>query len=300
MLIQDGKRIDPPKAFLNAFKKPVTFELHVSQTPTSHITGKRSFPRSRGIEPFYQMAVEDKEFGQKLVIFRYAETQRVSNRGGLQEFIHTPTEIEFLSKGNIVCDPTVLSHIELYYWMSLHPQNASSPNFDPKKGAIFYQINPEKDAKERLDAEGKELESRELILKTWKLSDLREVALELGDINAMDKEEFMLRDYLMQVMKRNPVIFYARATGEKMKQRAEITEAVGYGIIQFDPKDRVWSWGKDEPQQVSQICVCMNNEDEKDRLIRYFSTATREDNIDWFNERLAEERKNKVKKLETA
>lgn len=296
MLLKDTKRVDPPKEFLAQFKKPVMFELHVSQTPTSHITKKRSFPRSRGIEPFYLLIENKGKEDEKIVVFRYAETSRPKSRGGITEYEYTPNEIEFLSKGNIICDPTVLTHRELCYWMSQHPQNFSSPNFDEKKGAIFYEVNPEKEAQARIDIETKSHEAKELILKKWNTDQLREVALEFGDTAAMEKEPVMLKDFLMRIMTMNPVEFYDRVNSDRMKRRAEITEAIFYGIIAFDDKNKIWNWGAKEVQEGGPICKCMNNEDEKDRLLRHFDTSERGDNIDYYNDRMKEERVKKTEK----
>ena len=291
MLIKDGKKVDVPTNFSAAFKKPVMFELHSSQTPV--YDGKKHFPKSRGIESYYQMLEKE-----QLVIFRYADTQRSKTIGGIAEIQYSPGEIEFLSKGNIVCDPSVLAHRELYYWMHNHPQNASGPNFDAKKGPIFYQVNPEKEAKDRVEAAKKKHDAEELILNTWKLTQLREIALGFGDIQAMEKNEDQLQDYLLSVMAKDPVLFYNKATSDRMKRRAEITEAQSYGIISFNEKDRVWSWGKEEVQNGAQICTCMPSEEEKERILRYFDNAIKEDNSDYLNERLSEERKEKPKLIE--
>lgn len=293
MLLKNDVRMDVPKTFVENFTKPVTFELCESQTPINPATKKRQFPRSRGLEPFYSYFEK-----QQMVTLRYADQKQPGKIPG--QFDYSPTEIEFLSKGNIVLDPTVARHIELYFWLFNHPQNQSSPNRDDKKMHIFYQVNEEKKAEEKIGKRKARHDAEEKILNEWSETQLKEIALGFGDTLALEKTVPMLQDFLLTVMEKDPVGFFKKATAEDMAMRANIVEGLALKVIVFNDPERTFYWGADPEKNGAEICKVPTEQDEKSRLIKFFNTALKSENEEYFMERLTEARKVEAKRKEAS
>lgn len=299
MILKDGKKTPLPKNFSDGITKPIVFELHSSQGGYNAATHKTQFPGSRGILPFYtirEKVDQSKGAATIMVEYRYATSQTPDpNMKG--EYLYNPPEIAFI-KGQLICDPAKKEHLDLIYILRNHPKNANNSDGTP----IFYEVDPEKNANERINKTMARHESEEKILKEWNEDQLREVAFSFGDILAGEKSKKLLQDYLLTKMESDPVGFFKKATAEDLILRANISEALALKVLVFNEAEKIWFWGVDkdrEDKSGNEICRLRADEDPKTRLMIFFNHSVKSENLDYFLDKLKDAREAKSgKKVE--
>lgn len=284
MIFKDDQKFSVPKNFAKTFDKTVVYELHPERTAYNHNTNRKEFPRSVSFEPFY--TVLD---GTQTVTIRYAKTAVPSNIGGMTRMKYDPPSLVFNSRGQIICDPKIPTSLELHYWLSLHPQNADSANFDASKQPLFYRVDHAKTASKEMALNKARHQAEGYIYTEWDENKLREIArsFDVFGVDDLSLEEVQLR--LITAMKPDPEAFIDRCLSQDMILRSQISEGVGYGILTYDD-DRngqgKWAWGEKTAKAGMHIVSVRPGEDAKDRLIRFFRQSIREDNVEYFLERL--------------
>lgn len=282
MLIKDGEPVAVPADFLKKFTKPLVFRLTKEQTPIDHTTGKRKIPRSFSPPTEYSYFDNSK---RKVVIFKFAENASRHNVHGIPTEIYTPNRIAFRN-GQIVCDPTKDSHIELAYWLYTHPRNASSEYYDNTKLAWFEVEDRVAEARERNSKRSARAKAEHLIFEVWSKNELTEIchAFDVPGVEEMSTDE--MQDTLSGLMDRNPILFMERAEDEQMVLRAKIAQGKELGVIIYESKNNRWVWGIPTDKDQQEIVKVRPGEDEKTRLIQHWNRVAKEENLEYFYDQL--------------
>lgn len=277
MIFEDGSKITIQKEFVTSFTKPVTFQLCDNQGGINAASGKLEFPKGRGILPFFTKRKTITGGGSKIVEMRYAINQR---KNAQDEYEYSPQTIFFV-KGQLTLDPNKKDHVDLYYILKNHTRNKDSKELE---GApIFFEINPEKISDDKVSKRMARHDAEELILKGWDVNQLREIAFAFGDINAENRTKTQLQDYLSELMDKDPVGFYQKATSEDLVLRANISKGLALKVIA--ERGGIWYWGNDaerEDKNEAEICRVRSGEDAVTRLLVFFNRATKAENLDYF------------------
>lgn len=282
MLLKDGEPTTVPAEFLKKFVKPITYRLTKEQTPIDHRTGKRKVPRSFMPPTEYSYFDTGK---RKVVTFRFAENVTRHMSGGMQNEIFTPTRIPFRN-GQVVCDPTKDSHIELAYWLSTHPRNVSSEFYDSSKPAWFEVEDKAAEAKERNNKRSARAKAENLIFEQWGADEIREICRAF-DISKVDEKTIdELQDVLSNMMDKDPISFMKRSEDEQMVLRAKIAQGKELGILAYDNKNNRWMWGPMSDREQVEIVKVRSGEDVKTRLIQHWNRVAKEENLEYFYDQL--------------
>lgn len=282
MLLKDGEPTAVPAEFLKKFVKPIVYRLTKEQTPIDHATGKRKVPRSFMPPTEYSYFDTGK---RKVVTFRFAENVTRHMSGGVPTESFTPTRIPFRN-GQVVCDPTKDSHIELAYWLSTHPRNMSSDFYDSSKPAWFEVEDRAAEAKERNTKRSARAKAEHLIFEEWTKNELVEICRSFDIYNVDDMSMDELQDTLSNVMDKDPVNFIERSEDEQMLLRAKIAQGKELGVIVFEAKNNRWIWGIPTDKDQQEIVKVRPGEDEKTRLIQHWNRVAKEENLEYFYDQL--------------
>ncbi len=269
------------KDFIKAFTKVVKYELHPAQTQWDHNKKRVGYPRSFAIENYY--TIMDQGMTIKM---RYATNAFPKTQGGMSVMQYSPEFLKFGSSGQIICNPEIENDVDLHYWMSLHPRNEDSPNFDSKKTPIFRRLDDAKSAIKEAKIATARHDAESYILKEWDEIKLREVAraFDVFGVDDMVFEELQMK--LLAVMKNNPVAFIEQCMSEEMILRSQISEGVAMKVISHDKERNTWMWGDKTSKVGIDICKVRPGEDPKDRLIKFWRQSVKDENIEYFQERL--------------
>jgi len=283
MIFQDDKKVSVPSAFVKNFTKPVVYELHPGILVQDHNTGKTAYPVSYAIETRYN--IMDKG---TTIEYRYAEHATPRIQGGMSVMHYSPDLITFNSRGQIILDPANSNHVDLHYWLSNHPSNASSFNFDKTKKAKFILIDNQKEAAAKVKVLRDKHESERYILGEWDEPKLREIArgFDVPRVDDLSVEE--IQETLIGVMATDPSKFLDRCMSHEMVLRAQIGQAVELGVLAYNDKTSTWSWGEKTSKHEAEICKVRHGEDAKDRLIKYMRQAVKDENIEYLLDRLSD------------
>jgi len=284
MIFVDDIKKGVSKSFVGTFTKPVVYELHESQigsTPVEIGVNKKSYPRSRGIMAFF--TTMDKGV---TVIWRYAEQHVPKKHAGVQYTQYSPEIINFGPRGQIILDPSVPNHVDLHYFLSLYPRNASSQNFDDSKTPVFYLVDNAATATKQAKIERDKHDAEGFIFNDWDENKLREIAkaFDVFSVDDLSFDEVQIK--VLAVMRNNPTHFLERAMSEEMVLRAQITEGSELKLISYDKVKETWYWGENTSKPGEKICTVRQSEDPKDRLIKHWRASIKDDNIEYFVERL--------------
>lgn len=282
MLLKDGEPTTIPAEFLKKFVKPIVYRLTKDQTPIDHRTGKRKTPRSFMPPTEYSYFDNTK---RKVVSFRFAENVSRHMHGAIVNEIFTPSRIPFRN-GQVVCDPTKDSHIELAYWLSTHPRNMSSDFYDSSKPAWFEVENKEAEAKERNSKRSARAKAEHLIYEQWGANEIREICRAFDITKVDDKSIDELQDALSNMMDKDPISFMKRSEDEQMVLRAKISQGRELNVLTFDNKNSRWMWGPMSDREEVEIVKVRNGEDAKTRLIQHWNRVAKEENLEYFYDQL--------------
>lgn len=285
MLLANDERIAVPDKFRKSFVKPAVYELHSSQIVES--TDKwgnkiKKYPRSVGLDTFFSFYDNGKN---QMVVLRFAETQQAKKIGGMTQLDYSPTILEFRGM-SIICDPAVDKDIELHYFLSNHPRREGSPNFDNKKGALFILQDLAANATKEMSKRKLRHEAEGKIMDVWSDIELEQIALSFGDIAAIGKTADQHREYLSKIADKNPGEFLKQALSEEMSLRGKIVDGITRKILTYNEQEKTWFWGSGTERDAAEICVVRSGEDPKTRLIQYWNKAIKEENLDYFEEKL--------------
>lgn len=283
MLLKDGKKFSLDKKFVGEFTKAITFQLCNNQGGINPETKKLQFSSQRGILPFYTMREKlpkEQGGGLMLVEVRYATSQRKDGKDG--DYIYTPESIYFV-KGRLVLDPNNKEDIDKLWFLRNHPKN-QDPSVNQGE-PVFFEVDPEKNANERVSTRTSRHQSEHKILEVWDKDQLIEIASGFDDTQADKKSKAQLQDFLLELVDRDPIDFHNKVTSSNFVLRANITKGLTLGLLKEE--NGVWYWGEDkdrEDKSGNEICRARAGEDPKTRLIIYFNRSS--ESLDYFTERL--------------
>lgn len=280
MLLQDKEKISVPQAFLKKFVRPMVFRLTKNNTPYDHVTRSYKTPRSYSLELHFNYFDDNT---RQQTTLRFAETISLrQTRSGAAIDIFTPERISF-RKGQIICDPNKPGHVELAYWLSIHPRNPGSPYFEKGKPAIFELEDKQAEAKERNNKRTARAKAEQLIFDEWSNEELVGICRSFGVRGVDDLSIDEVRDTLAGIMDQDPIDFIKRAEDENMVIYAHISHARDLGVLLYDADGMVWKWGPVSGSS-AEIVRVRPGEDEKKRLIQHWERVPKAENIDYFYE----------------
>lgn len=283
MILHDEKKFSIPKSFISKFVVPVVYELHPSLLVYNPDKKGKTFPRSRSVLSYFNLLIEG-----ETVQVRYAQDSRIRKSGAFAEKEYTPEMLTFGPRGQIILDPSVPMHVEQHYFLSEHPRNESSHNFDKSKDPLFFLVDNQKTAIKEIRKETAIFEAKKLILQDWPsvTGKLKEVAKTLGElgVDRLSNEEVQVR--LMALMGHDPEAFLVKCNDSDATIRSQITHGVELGLLNYSEKDMEWKWGVAIDDKETKICSVRPGEDPRDRVIKFLRSSLEDDNMEYFLGRL--------------
>ena len=165
-----------------------------------------------------------------------AAISKIGKGGEVQQF----TDILFLKTNGweLVLDPKSIVENEIIQYLELCNYNVSNPNRDPQAEAIFYRLDPVKDASENLS---KDKLLNDAIYRAFNMDvdALKQYIASRGQSDTQDVA--IMRQLAVAAAKADPEAFLSLDVNQEV-YAATITRAKDKGIIKFDDSAKAWKW----------------------------------------------------------
>lgn len=163
-----------------------------------------------------------------------AAISKIGKGGEVQQF----TDILFLKTNGweIVLNPSSIVENEIIQYLELCNYNASNPNRDPQAEAIFYRLDPVKNASENLSKD-KLLNDATNRAFNMDVEALKQYVASRGQSDTQDVA--IMRQLAVAAAKADPEAFLSLDVNQEV-YAATITRAKEKGIIKFDAG--AWKW----------------------------------------------------------
>lgn len=236
-------------------------------------------PNSIHLEPRYFLF--DKENGSTYEV-RYVTSTMPKKDGNVSYTEFNPSEIVIPPAGKIIVD----NDPEFCYFLSNHPANQDSPNFDTNKTAIFMIENRAEQARKRIKANEALYEAQSLLFHpTEGLSekDLRALARSYPDlagyVDGYTIEQ--VKDMLMNKARINPTQFIKAARDQRTAILNIVTMAKEMNLLQYVAGKRSWVL-KEGGVEKDTILVVKKDKDAIEALLDYLIFEDKKNTLAYF------------------
>jgi hypothetical protein len=165
-----------------------------------------------------------------------AAISKIGKGGEVQQF----TEIHFLKTNGweLVLDPKSIVENEIIQYLELCNYNVSNPNRDPQAEAIFYRLDPVKEAKDNLS---KDKLYNDAVHRAFNMDvdALKQFVASRGQSDTQDVS--IMQELAVAAAKADPAAFLALDVNQEV-YAATITRAKEKGLIKFDDAAKAWKW----------------------------------------------------------
>lgn len=163
-----------------------------------------------------------------------AAISKIGKGGEVQQF----TEIHFLKTQGweLVLNPSSIVENEIIQYLELCNYNVSNPNRDPQAEAIFYRLDPVKEASQNLS---KDKELNDAIYRAFNMDEdaLKQFVASRGQSDTQDVS--IMRQLAVAAAKADPAAFLSLDINQEV-YAATITRAKEKNLIKFDAG--AWKW----------------------------------------------------------